>query len=114
MSFVLKFASFVSLLGFFTYSYLDRQNDCTRLKIQIPQMSQEIADVREKNRAIQYQIECFERPGHLLEIASVYPHLKFPFMEEILILNEGIALLPVLKEERLKKKGEMMIGAKQP
>jgi hypothetical protein len=76
------------------YSYLDKQNSCTELKMHLPKLTKEIQAINEVNANLQYQIECFENPQNLLSLASSkeYAHLKFPFMEEVLTLKEGLAL----------------------
>ncbi len=76
------------------YSYLDKQNSCTELKMHLPKLTKEIKAIREANANLQYQIECFENPQNLLAMACSpdYAHLKFPFTEEVLTVKEGLAL----------------------
>ncbi len=76
------------------YSYLDKQNSCTQLKMHLPKLTKEIAAINEVNAHLQYQIECFENPQNLLTMAShpEYAHLKFPFTEEVLTVKEGLAV----------------------
>ena len=109
-------------LSFSVYSYLDKQNGCTELMIKLPKLKKEIEAIQEKNAQLQYQIECFENPENLLSLAnqSQYAHLKFPIMEEVLTLNEGIALqFSPCSEESGKivpessKKPSIVVGAKQ-
>ncbi len=105
-------------LGFFIYSYLEKQNNCTKMKMIIPKITKEVSDLLEENGNLQYQIECFENPEHLLEIVAApeYRHFKFPFTEEVLIVKKGLALQPVSFEEKeirpLKGKSGIVIGAK--
>ena len=82
------------VFSFSIYSYLDKQNSCTQLKMQLPKLSKEIQAIREVNANLLYQIECFENPQNLLSMAGrpEYSHLKFPLTEEVLTVKEGLAL----------------------
>ena len=104
--------------SFSIYSYLDKQNSCTELKIRLPKVTKEIEAIQEGNAHLQYQIECFENPQHLLTIASQpeYAHLKFPLMEEVLTVKEGLALQwnpPEQSQTVAKAKTPVVLGAKQ-
>jgi hypothetical protein len=90
------------VFSFSIYSYLDKQNSCTELKMHLPKLTKEIAAIREVNANLQYQIECFENPQNLLSMAGSpeYAHLKFPFTEEVLTVKEGLALQYSAPKER--------------
>jgi hypothetical protein len=90
----LQLLACLSVFGFSIYSYLNKQNTCTELKMHLPKLTKEIEAIREVNANLQYQIECFENPQHLLSMAGSpeYAHLKFPFTEEVLKVKEGLAL----------------------
>jgi hypothetical protein len=110
----------LALFSFSVYSYLDKQNSCTELKMRLPKVTKEIEAIREINANLQYQIECFENPQHLLTIAArpEYAHLKFPFTEEVLTLKEGLALQSDSPEKKgsepSKVKPAIVIGATAP
>lgn len=83
-------------LGFFglcLYSYLDFQNQLTRLKIEIPTIEKEIYFIAEENRRLSYEIGQFQSPSHLIELAHrpEFSHLKHPLLKEILTVPEAIA-----------------------
>ena len=84
----------LSVFGLCLYSYLDRQNSLTKMKIQLPQMEKEIQLIREENRRLSYQIEQFENPSHLIELAHrpEFSHLKHPILKEILTVPEAYAI----------------------
>lgn len=84
----------LAVFGLCLYSYLEKQNALTKLKIQLPQMEKEIQTVREENRRLGYQIDQFESPSHLIELAHrpEFSHLKHPILREILTVPEAIAL----------------------
>jgi hypothetical protein len=92
----------LTVFSFSIYSYLDKQNNCTELKMHLPKLTKEIQAIREVNAHLQYQIECFENPQNLLGLAGSpeYAHLKFPFTEEVLTVKEGLALQYSKPKER--------------
>jgi cell division protein FtsL len=83
----------LGFLGFSVCSYLSKHNTCMALKMQIPKVMEEIKIIQEENEALSYQIECFENPQNLLNIAKScqFSHLQFPPLENILaIKKDGI------------------------
>ncbi len=88
---------FVVCLFFFClclYFYLDRQNRLTRLKIELPQLIKEVEAIQNENQRLRYEIDRFENPSHLLELAqkAEFSHLKHPHIGDILTVAEGMAL----------------------
>lgn len=93
-SIFLRLLACLTVFSVSIYSYLDKQNGCTELKMHLPKLTKEIRAIREVNAGLQYQIECFESPQNLLALAGdpQYAHLKFPLTEEVLTVKEGLAL----------------------
>ena len=83
----------LSVFGFCLYSYLDTQNQVTHLKIQLPEVEKEIKLIQEENRRLGFEIDQFENPTHLIELAHYpeYSHLKHPLLKEILTVPEAFA-----------------------
>jgi hypothetical protein len=83
----------LSIFGFCLYSYLETQNQLTQLKIQLPAVEKEIQLIREENRRLAYEIDQFENPTHLIELAHSpeFSHLKHPLLREILTVPEALA-----------------------
>ncbi len=80
--------------GVLLYFYIEKQNELTRLRLQIPVLSKEIHTLKESNTRLSYEIELFESPEHLLQLSrrSEFSHLKHPLLKEIISLSQGIAL----------------------
>ncbi len=74
------------------YSYFDKQNELTQMKIQLPELEKNIRLIRDETRRLRYEVEQFENPSHLIELAHnpEYSHLKHPLLREILTVPEGI------------------------
>lgn len=83
----------LSVAGCCLFSYLEKQNELTHLKIRLPELEKEIAQVREESRRLRYEIDQFENPAHLIEMVHrpEFSHLKHPLLREILTVPEAIA-----------------------
>jgi cell division protein FtsB len=83
----------LGLTGCFLFSYLEKQNALTQLKIRLPELEKEIGAIREESRRLRYEISLFENPNHLIELAHrpEFGHLKHPLLREIMTVPEAIA-----------------------
>jgi hypothetical protein len=84
---------FCILVASFTlYFYIDKQNDLTELRLAVPELAKEVKLIQEENIRLQYEIDHFESPIHLMELArkAEFGHLKYPHIDKIIILPEGI------------------------
>jgi meiotically up-regulated gene 157 (Mug157) protein len=100
--------------GICIYAYIVKQNMLTDIKIKVPKMINEIVALKEENKSINYDIEHFENPIHLMELISTvdFAHLKHPILNEVFTLTEGMALQEIDKEEEIKSVLHVTIGAK--
>ena len=91
----------IFILSIFLYRYIDQQNGLTRLRLRLPTLAKEIKAIKEENQHLQYQIDQFENPEHLMALARnpAYAHLKQPLTKEIFTCIEGLALEFVIPEE---------------
>jgi hypothetical protein len=109
----------IGVFGIFLYSYIDKQNAVTQRRLTIPVLAKEIKDLKEANTRFQYEIDLFESPEHLMQLAShsEYSHLKQPMLKEILRMPEGLALEVSSEDEEekaaVRPKLKFAIGAKQ-
>jgi hypothetical protein len=76
-------------LGVFLYAYINKQNSITELRLQIPIASKELQAVEQENTRLQFEIDQFENPQHLMELSSQpeFSHLKHPLVNEIITLE---------------------------
>ncbi len=81
-------------LGACLFSYLEKQNELTELRIYVPKLVKEIKLIQEDNIRLKYQIQKFESPENLMQLAtdSKFSHLKYPLSKEVLVLQEGSQL----------------------
>lgn len=105
--------------GALLYSYIDKQNEVTYRRLKVPVLAKQIKDLKEENTQLQYEIDLFESPQHLMELARhcEFSHLKHPMLKEIVTLQEGLALQVSSEEKRdptaVRPKVKFAIGAKQ-
>ena len=90
---VLRLGFCLGVLVLCLYSYQNKQNDLTHIRILIPQLEKEISTVREETRKLQYEVDRTETPTRLIELAhsAEYRHLKHPLLREIKEVPEAIA-----------------------
>lgn len=83
----------LGVFGLCLYSYLNTQNELTHLKIQLPEVEKEIRLIREESRRLAFEVDRFENPAHLIELAHhpEYSHLRHPLLREILTVPEAFA-----------------------
>ena len=84
----------LSLFSLCLFSYLEKQNQLTQLRLYAPKLVKEIKGLQEENTRLRYEIEQFESPDNLMLLArdSRYSHLKHPLSKEVLMLQEGLAV----------------------
>lgn len=84
----------VLIFSAFLFKYVDKLNYLTKLKLQLPKIEREIKDLFEKNTKLRYEIDKFENPNNLMELArkEQFSHLKHPLVKDVLKIKEGVAL----------------------
>lgn len=80
--------------GICLYSYLEKQNKLTSLKIKVPKVAKEIETLSAEIKKIQYEVEVYENPAYLMQLIRKpeFGYLKHPFIEDVLTIPVGIAL----------------------
>ncbi len=99
--------------GLCLYSFVDMQNEVTEFRIKLPQIAKEIKTIQEENDRLHYEIEQFENPQHLMQLARLpeFSHLKHPLLKEILTVKEDVALaIPAVKEEKVAVKPALTLA----
>ncbi len=84
----------VCLFVFFimVFLYLEKQNTLTSLRLQIPEITKEVHLLHEEISRLEYEVDHFESPDHLMELAGrpEYDHLKHPLVKDILTVFEEL------------------------
>lgn len=83
----------ICLFGFvgMFYLYIDKQNDLIELRMNVRTLTKELREIQENNISLQYEVDRFESPVHLMELAKkpAFSHLKYPYTRDILILHSA-------------------------
>lgn len=81
--FICIFAAGVTL-----YAHVKKQNELTELRLIIPGLAREVKTIQTENMRLQYEIERFESPIHLMELSRKpeYSHLKYPYQRDVITL----------------------------
>ncbi len=76
------------------YKYINKINELTLIKLELPKIEKEIKSLDGEREVLQFEIERFENPIHLMELArrAEFAHLKHPFVKDVLKVKEGVAL----------------------
>lgn len=90
MGLLIRMLICISFAGLVLYKYIDKLNDLTELRLSIPVLVREVKEIHEKNLELQYAIDRFESPLHLMELARKpeFGHLKYPSLNEVILLPE--------------------------
>lgn len=90
MGLLIRLLICISFAGLMLYKYIDKLNDLTELRLSIPILARELKDIHEQNLELQYTIDSFESPLHLMELASKpeFGHLKYPTLNDVILLSE--------------------------
>ncbi len=90
----LRFAICLAALGFSLYGHIEKQNQITQARIQLPEIARQLKAIQEDNTRLRYEIEQFESPEHLIELARQheFSHLRHPLVKEVRTLPQGIAV----------------------
>jgi hypothetical protein len=72
------------------YFYVEKNNYLTQLRLEIPEVAEEVAIVKEKSVGLRYEIERLESPLRLMELQRTpeFRHLHYPCISQVWILPQ--------------------------
>lgn len=84
----------VSVFALYLYQVIQKQNVLNYFSLQIPRLGRDVKSLEEENTKYRFEIEKFESPQNLIQLARTeqFTNLRYPSIKEILSLPEGIAL----------------------
>lgn len=90
-TFFLQILCCIFAAGIALYAYIDKQNDLTELRLVIPTLTKEVKRIQKENIRLQYEVDRFESPIHLMELLRrpEYSHLKYPHVDDVVVIEEG-------------------------
>jgi cell division protein FtsL len=80
----------IFILGGFLYTYIDKQNDLTELKMEIPKLVKSLKQLEEENAHLSLEIEQIESPDRLIKLLrqKEYSHLRYPYVDEVVVIDK--------------------------
>lgn len=93
-NYLIKVVICIFIFCFFLFQYISKSNELTELKLALPKLEKKLIEIVEENKKYQYQIDKFESPSHLLELARSpqFSHLKHPLIKNVLKVQDGEVL----------------------
>lgn len=84
-------------------AYIEKQNDLTELRLAIPNLAKAVKNIEEENVRLEYEIEHFKSPVHLMELSRKpeFGHLKASFFKDEIFLSKEPPLLIVEKKIKI-------------
>lgn len=75
----------------FLYNYIQKQNELVELRMKLPALDREVRALNEENQRLQYEIDQFQSPIHLMELRKKpeFSHLKFPEKSKVVVVEDG-------------------------
>lgn len=88
MSFFARFFCVVLLATFALYSYIQKQNELTQLRMTVPQLQKRLKLAQDDITRLQLECEQFHHPLNLMALSHKpeFGHLKHPLASEIIHL----------------------------
>jgi len=85
----LKITCCIFAAGLTLYLSIDALNELTILRLEIPSLAKLVKSINDENRQIEYEIERFESPIHLMELLKKpeFSHLHYPYVKDVIILK---------------------------
>lgn len=90
MSWLVKFVICLLSVAFGVYLYIDAINGVIELRLAIPHLQKDMHAIQAENDRLQYEIDRFESPLHLMELARKpeFSHLKPAYARDVLQVQE--------------------------
>jgi regulator of replication initiation timing len=81
----------IAIVAIALYAYIEEHNRLTKMRIEVPQLEKKLHLVEEENTRLQFEIEKFQNPLHLMELSRgpQYSHLKNPYQNDIITIRVG-------------------------
>ncbi len=86
----LRLAICIALLGTFLIAHVERQNELTRLRLQIPQIHARSCRLKESAMQLQSRVIKSQSPRHLLTLLKrkEFQHLHFPPKDRLWMIEK--------------------------
>ncbi|HSW72306.1 MAG TPA: hypothetical protein VLG44_02720 [Chlamydiales bacterium] len=92
LSLLSKISVCIFLFALTLYLHVERQNSLMKLRMEIPKLTKAIKECNEEMSRLYFEIEQFENPTHLMDLAALpeYSHLRHPYLKDIINFPQGL------------------------
>lgn len=73
------------------YIYINEHNKVIEMQLAIPPLQKDLGTILAENDRLQFEIDRFESPAHLLQLSlkPEFRHLKFPYTTDVLVIQQS-------------------------
>ncbi len=73
------------------FAHIKKRNELTELSLVLPRLEGEVKKLQRENKRLQYEIDSFENPIRLMELAHQpeFSHMKYPIIKDVIIIKEA-------------------------
>lgn len=118
---VIRLLCCLLILSVYFYLVIQKQNSVNYLSLQIPKLNKDLKTLEEENLKLQFEIDCFESPDHLMQLVKKegFTHLRYPVVKDVVTVAEGVALHMDRQDtektfRRFKTEPVLAVGANYP
>lgn len=88
---IIQLFSCLLAVGACCFSYLEKQNELTKLRLYAPKLLKDVQNIREENTRLRYRIQQLDNPENLIRLAQEekFSRLKHPPVKDILVLESS-------------------------
>lgn len=88
--FLIRILICILMAGITLYAHIEKNNELVELRLAIPLLKRDVKVAQEENIRLQYEIERFESPVHLMELSRKpeFSHLRYPRLNEVSLIPE--------------------------
>lgn len=89
LGFLIRIFICILFAALFLYLHINKQNAITKLRLEIPQLTKEVDQIKQEIVRVQFEVDQFESPMHLMELARrpEYGHLHQPKVNEVIVIK---------------------------
>lgn len=87
---IVKFGICILTISFAIYFYINAHNRLIEMQLAIPPLQKKMREILADNDRLQFEIDRFESPKHLMELAErpEFSHLKPSYTRDILVVPQ--------------------------
>ncbi len=80
----------IFVVALFLYTFINKQNEITELKIHIPKLAKQVRSLQDENALMRFEISRSENPHDLITLSRSpdFSYLKYPRTSDVIVIKE--------------------------